>query len=88
MGLLPLRAGDRAHHRCGREQSAIVLAVGARGRGVGGGLVYAVSEAAARYGASVTSETSDPADAYGAVYAELPRSRFVEYRRGWLPEPD
>src|SRR5207244_6609853 len=34
-------------------QSAVVLAAGARGRGVGGGLVYAVSEAAARYGASV-----------------------------------
>jgi quercetin dioxygenase-like cupin family protein len=66
------------------EQSAIVLAVGARGRGVGGGIVYKVCEAAARYGASVARETTSSADAYGSVWAELPRSRFVKYRRGWL----
>ena len=70
------------------EQSAIVLAVGRRGRGVGGGLVYTVCEAAARHGASVTRETAAPSAAYGAIYAALPRSRFVEYRRGWLPEAD
>src|SRR5207245_541584 len=69
------------------DQSAIVLAVGARGRGVGGGIVYAVSEAAAAYGASVVRETTDPAVAYAEVYASLPRSRFVKYRPGWLPEP-
>ena len=69
------------------DQSAIVLAVGARGRGVGGGIVYAVSEAAAAYGASVVRETTDPAVAYAEVYASLPRSRFVKYRPGWLPGP-
>jgi predicted aconitase with swiveling domain len=68
----------------GGEQSAVVLAVGARGRGVGGGVVYKVCKAAARYGASVVRETADPAVAYANVWAKLPRSRFVKYRRGWL----
>lgn len=67
------------------EQSAVVLAAGARGRGVGGGLVYTVCKAAARYGASVVRETTDPAVAYAKVHAALPRSRFVKYRPGWLP---
>ena len=67
------------------QQSAVVLAVGARGRGVAGGLLYTVCKAAARYGASVTRETADPAVAYAKVWAKLPRSRFVKYRRGWLP---
>jgi quercetin dioxygenase-like cupin family protein len=69
-------------------QSAIVLAVGARGRGVGGGVVYTVCKAAARYGASVVRETTDPAIAYAKVWAALPPSRFVKYRRGWLPRID
>jgi quercetin dioxygenase-like cupin family protein len=69
------------------DQSAVVLAVGARGRGVGGGIVYTVSKAAARYGASVVRETTEPAAAYADVHASLPRSRFVEYRPGWLPGP-
>jgi quercetin dioxygenase-like cupin family protein len=69
----------------GPDQSAVVLAVGARGRGVGGGIVYTVCKAAARYGASVMRETSKPAVAYGKIYAALPRSRFVKYRPGWLP---
>ena len=69
-------------------QSAVILAVGARGRGVGGGLRYIVSETAARYGASVVEETDDPKIAYADVRAELPRSTFVEYRPGWLPEYD
>jgi hypothetical protein len=68
------------------KQSAVVLAVGGRGRGIGGGLRYVVCKAAARYGASVTRATSDPAVAYKKVRAKLPRSRFVKYRRGWLPE--
>jgi uncharacterized cupin superfamily protein len=67
----------------GGEQSAVVLAVGARGRGVGGGIVYKVSEAAARYGASVVQQTTDSAEAYAEVWAKLPRSRFVKYQ-GWL----
>lgn len=65
------------------EQSAIVLAVGGRGR-AGGSVVYKVSKTAARYGASVARETTDPATAYAKVRAKLPRSRFVKYTRGWL----
>jgi quercetin dioxygenase-like cupin family protein len=65
------------------EQSAIVLAVGARGLGAGG-VVYTVCKAAARYGASVARETTESAVAYAKVYAALPRSRFVKYRDGWL----
>ena len=68
------------------DEPAIVVAVGARGRGVGGGLVYPVSEVAARHGASVERETTDPAKAYEKIYADLPRSRFVPYRPGWLPD--
>ena len=67
-------------------QSAIVLAVGARG--VGGGVVYTVCKAAARYGASVVRETTEPTVAYAKVWAALPRSRFVKYRPGWLPRID
>jgi len=70
------------------RQSAIVLAVGARGRGVGGGVVYTVSKAAARYGASVASETTQSAIAYRNVHASLPRSRFVKFQQGWLPKID
>src|SRR4051812_8761274 len=69
-------------------QSAVVLAVGGRGRGVAGGLLYTVCKTAARYGASVARETADPALAYAKVWATLPRSRFVKYRRGWLSETD
>ena len=67
------------------EQRAVVLAVGARGRGVGGGIVYRVSEAAARYGASVEAETTSSAEAYAEAHAGLPRSRWVPYQDGWLP---
>ena len=70
------------------EQSAIVVAVGARGRGFGGGVVYTVCKAAARYGASVARETTEPAAAYAEIWARLPRSRFVKYRLGWLPQDD
>src|SRR4051794_27122159 len=68
----------------GVKQRAVVLAVGGRGRGVGGGIIYKVCKAAARYGASVKRETDDPAVAYADVRAKLPRSRFVKYRSGWL----
>ena len=68
------------------EEAAIVVAVGARGRGVGGGLVYPVSETAARHGVSVERETTSPAEAYRDIRAELPRSTFVPYRPGLLPE--
>ena len=68
----------------GRE-AAVVVAVGARGRGVGGGLVYSVSEAAARHGASVERETTRSAEAYRKIRQDLPRSTFVGYRPGLLP---
>ena len=70
------------------DRAAIVVAVGARGRGVGGGVVYTVSELAARHGASVERETTSAAEAYEKVRADLPRSRWVEYREGWLPDDD
>ena len=53
------------------EEAAIVVAVGARGRGIGGGIVYPVSEAAARHGVSVERETTRPAEAYEEVRADL-----------------
>jgi uncharacterized cupin superfamily protein len=70
------------------SEPAVVVAVGARGRGIGGGIVYAVSEAAARHGASVERETTKSSEAYAKVYADLPRSRWVPYRPGWLPASD
>ena len=70
------------------EGPAIVVAVGARGREVGGGLVYPVSELASRHGAGVERETTDPAEAYAEIFAELPRSRFVPYEPGSLPDDD
>lgn len=67
------------------EEAAVVVAVGARGRGIGGGIVYPVSETAARHRASVEKETPKPAEAYRKVRADLPRSTFVRYRPEWLP---
>ena len=43
-----------------------MVAVGSRGRVVGG-VVYPVSEVAARYDASVERETTNPAEAYEKV---------------------
>jgi uncharacterized cupin superfamily protein len=87
-----LKAWDFFHCPAGTEHiivgagdgAAVVLAVGARGRGLGG-VVYPVSELAARHGASVERETTDPSEAYEKISADLPRSRFVKYRDGWLP---
>jgi len=67
------------------DERAVVLAVGARGRGIGGGVVYPVCEVAARYGASVERETTKSAEAYAKGHADLPRSKWVEYQAGWLP---
>jgi uncharacterized cupin superfamily protein len=67
---------------------AVVLAVGARGRGVGGGVVYLPCEAAARHGASVERKTTSSAEAYARAHAELPRSRWVPYREGSLDAAD
>lgn len=64
------------------DEPAVVLAVGARQRSTGpdwGG--YPVDAAAARHGASVDQDTTEPAQAY----AGLPRRRPTRYRPGWLP---
>jgi uncharacterized cupin superfamily protein len=90
-----LRTWDYFHCPAGTEhiivgagdEAAIVVAVGARGRGLGG-IVYPVSKLAASHGASVERETTQAAEAYEKIYADLPRSRFVKYRPGWLPEND
>jgi len=65
------------------QSAAVVVAVGTRGRG---GVVYPESKVAARFGASVERETRNPAEAYADVYADLPRSHWVKYREGWLPD--
>jgi hypothetical protein len=65
------------------QSPAVVVAVGARGRG---GVVYPESKVAARFGASVEHETRNPTEAYAEVYADLPRSHWVKYREGWLPD--
>jgi uncharacterized cupin superfamily protein len=88
----PLRAWDFFHCPPGTEhvivgageEAAVVVAVGARGRR--GGVVYTVSEAAARFGASVERETRDATEAYAKAHAGLPRSRWVPYREGLLPD--
>ncbi len=90
----PLRQWDFFHCPGGTEhiivgasdEPAILVCVGARGRGVGGGVLYAVSELAARYGASVEHETTKSSEAYAQIFAELPRSHFVPYEPGWLPD--
>jgi hypothetical protein len=59
-----------------------VLAVGARDRSVGddwGG--YPVDPIAARHGASVERETTDPSEAYSG----LPRRRPTALDPTWLP---
>ena len=66
------------------DQSAVVVAAGARGRGVGG-VTYTVDEVAARHGASVDRETTKPGEAYARIWADLPRSRWVPYQPAWLP---
>ncbi len=67
---------------------AIVVAVGARGRGIGGGVVYPASPAAARHGASVERETTSSIEAYATIKARLPRSTFAPYAPSSLPAPD
>lgn len=41
---------------------------------------------AARHGASVERETTDAREAYAKAYAGLPRSKWIAYADGWLPE--
>ncbi|MEP6909438.1 MAG: cupin domain-containing protein [Actinomycetota bacterium] len=63
------------------DEPAVVLAVGARGRGRTG-IVYPVSEAARKHGAGVESETTKPAEAYGGFTTWV----RCAYRAGWLPD--
>jgi uncharacterized cupin superfamily protein len=60
---------------------SVVLAVGARGLSRKG-LVYPVSDVAAKHGVSVAQETTKPEEAY----ADLERPTRVTYEGGWLPE--
>jgi uncharacterized cupin superfamily protein len=84
----PLRAWDFVHCPPGTAHMivgagtgrSVVLGVGARGRRHGG-IVYPVSEAAARHGVSVPSETKDAAEAYRPF--GFPRR--VRYTEGSLP---
>ena len=43
-------------------------------------------EAAARHGASVERDTRDARQAYAKANAGLPRSKWIAYSDGWLPE--
>jgi uncharacterized cupin superfamily protein len=64
-------------------EPCVVLGLGARDRSTGpdwGG--YTVEPLAARYGASVETETADAAEAY----AGLNRRRPARYQDGWLPD--
>jgi uncharacterized cupin superfamily protein len=87
----PLRRWDFVH--CPPEakhvivgagtSQCLVLAMGARDRSVGpnwGG--YTVDETAARHGAAVDEETTDPEQAYAKV-AQRAQSH---YREGWIPD--
>ena len=69
------------HVLVAKDETTVVLAAGSRGRGRGA-TVYPVSKAAARYGASVSRETTKSAEAY----AGLPRSVWAPYEDGWLPQ--
>ena len=86
----PLRQWDFVH--CPRKTKhtivgagsgpCLVVAVGARDKSVGpdwGG--YTVDEAAARHGASVDEDTTDPEEAYAPVAKREP----TRCRDGWLP---
>jgi len=86
----PLRRWDFVHCPAGTKHvivgagdgPCLVLAVGARDRSTGpdwGG--YTVDEAAARHGASVERDTTEPSEAYARFAARTPQP----YREGWLP---
>ena len=63
------------------DRPSVVLAVGARGLSRKG-LVYPVSEVAAKHGVSVERETTKPSEAY----ADLERPTRVRYQEGWLSD--
>jgi uncharacterized cupin superfamily protein len=65
------------------DSQCLVLAIGARDRSVGenwGG--YTVDQTAARHGASVDEDTTEPQEAY----AKVARRQPSHYREGWLPD--
>jgi len=87
----PLRRWDFVH--CPPEAShvivgagdsqCLVLAMGARDRSVGPDWgAYSVDETAARHGASVEAETTEPKEAY----AKVARRQPGRFREDWLPE--
>jgi uncharacterized cupin superfamily protein len=90
----PLRQWDLFHCPPGTKHTimgsgsgpCVVVAVGARqhseGQGPGWG-GYTVDEAAARHGAGVEQDTTDPEEAY-ARFLSNPRVH-MGYREGWLP---
>ena len=59
---------------------AIVM-VGSRADGASSDIVYPVDEVAAKYGASVREETTNPDEAY----ADFSKEEWSRYREGWLP---
>jgi hypothetical protein len=65
------------------EGPCVVLAVGARDRGVDGPDwgAYTVHEAAQRHGVGVEQATNDPS----VAYAPFKRRKPASYREGWLP---
>jgi uncharacterized cupin superfamily protein len=87
----PLRQWDFVHCPPGTKHvivgagngQCLVLAVGARDRSTGpdwGG--YTVDEVAARHGAGVERDTTEPDEAYARVPPRTPQ----RYREGWLPD--
>jgi uncharacterized cupin superfamily protein len=88
----PLRQWDFVHCPPGAKHTivgagngpCVVLAVGARVKSSGGKPGwggYTVEPAAAKHGASVKEDTTEPKEAY----AGLTRRDRVKYRDGWLP---
>ena len=64
------------------EAQCLVLAVGARDRSTGPEWgAYTVDDAAARHGAGVERETTEPAEAY----ARFEQGGLTRYHEGWLP---
>ena len=63
---------------------SVILSVGVRGngKGVSSGVVYPVSQVAARHGVSVEHETESPLEAYADV---SPRGKKSVPYGGWLP---
>jgi len=84
----PLRAWDLVHCPAktnhvivgGGSGPCVIVSVGSRRAGHDGG-AYSVDATAAKHGASVEEETTDPA----VAYARFPERRATTYEEGWLP---